>query len=650
MAESLSSISGLISGFNYNDLVDAIIAQARQPAVRMESELKGIQARSNALSNWRGLLDTLRNASSKLSGGTPFDVTNATITTLAGNRANATVTTNPGVASQSFTLQVNTLAQAEKLSSAGQATSNTALGLSGTFTLAGQEIVVDAADTLADLRERINALNSGANPTGISASILTVTPGDNRLLLGSAATGQAGINLTDTSGSVLQSLGFLDGNGGKPPSAVVIAGSDARFTIDGVQLTRSSNTITDAIDDLSITLTNDEPGNSTRVSVGRYADTAKAAMKEFVDAYNAVVDFLKQQGTASEGSRPALYGDAALRGVRSSLPNLLLQTIGGAAADLSNVAAAGVNLTRDGKLSFNEATFSNLFETRFQDLRNLFTERLSSSSNELTFSSSGANATEGSYQVEITALATQALLSTNGFSGSYDDGGTPDQISFTDTWRGVSSTVELTSGMSSGDIVAALQAAFDQDGMLLDANVSGNEIVITHREYGSRAGITISTTGTGDGSSEPWAADINSPLTAFGTDISGTIGGHAATGSGQTLVGNSGFDSAGITVRYSGSSLGEIGTVTLGIGAGERIERLMDSYLRSNTGTIDQKLGAWETRRASLTDRINALDARLEFRRAVLLANFLKMESSIAALRQQSSSLLGLSNIPSGKS
>ncbi len=640
MTTPLSSISGLMSGFNYADLVDAIIAQARMPAARMEAERAALESKATAIGVYRGHLETLRTAATALSNGTAFDAISATTSVFSGSRALATASATPGAAAGSFLLEVQQMAKAEKLTTTAQ-DATTPLGQTGSFTINGRIVTLTASDTLSTLRDRINAANTGATPSGVTASILTVAPGDQRLILTSSATGAAGMTLADTDGTILQDLGLLDAGGAKLASATIVAGSDALFTIDGFAMTRSSNQITDVIDGVSLTLTGEEAGAVTRIDVGRYAEAAQGAMQRFVDAYNGLVDFLKQQGTVG-ATRPPLYGESMLRATRSALPQLLLQTVGGAAADLATVASAGVSLTRDGRLTFDSATFTTAFNTRYDDLRSLFSEQRSATGAGLTFVSSGAHATSGTHQVEITAVATRASILSTGFSGVYDDGGTADLVTITDTLTGRSATVTLVTGMDSQAIEQAIQSAFQADGVNLTVSRDGDDIRLSHGAYGSSAGISVTVQGTGDGANELWATDQS----ATGTDVSGTIGGALATGSGQTLVGSSGAV-AGLTVSYTGDTTGAVGTITLGVGAGSRVVRLLDDYLQSGNGLVAEKLAGMDRRVDALTNRITALDARLEQRRAVLLQTFFQMESSIARLRQQSSSLTRFSTTSS---
>jgi len=637
MTSPLSSISGLISGFNYRDLVDAIIAQARVPADRWEAQSSANTAQTTALNTYRGLLDKVRTAAKTLRTGTAFDAMSTTTSVLSGTRAIASATADATATAGSYQIKVDQLAKAEKLAGTIGRDAATALGAAGTFTVNGQTVTVAATDTLTTLRDSINALNSGATPTGVTATILTVAPGDARLILTSAKSGAAGIALADTLGTTLQTLGFQDINGAELSGSVLVNGADALFRVDDIPLTRTSNVVTDAITGVTLTLTADDVGAVTNVQVDRFLDAARTSMQGFVDAYNGLVAFLKAQGTASTSSTPPLYGQSVIRTARAQLPSLLLEAVGGAAADLATVGQAGLSLTRDGTLTLDSAKFDDAFKNRQGDLRTLFTEQRTATGAGLSFVSSAQTATGGARAIDITAIATKATLSTTGFAGTYDAGGTADGVTVTDTNSGRTTTVALTTGMSTADIVLALQTAFDTDGLNLTATQVGNEIQLDQLNFGLGAGIGLAFTGLGDGAAEAWSADTS----AAGTDVAGTIGGFAATGMGQLLVGTSGTDAEGLTVQYTGLTIGAAGSINLSLGAGARIERLLDQFLNTGSGLIDSKVSALDTSNARLATRVSALDARLERRRAVLLANFLQMETAIARLKQQSTSLLG---------
>jgi flagellar capping protein FliD len=116
------------------------------------------------------------------------------------------------------------------------------------------------------------------------------------------------------------------------------------------------------------------------------------------------------------------------------------------------------------------------------------------------------------------------------------------------------------------------------------------------------------------------------------------------------LVGNVGTAAAGLTVQYAGSAPGAAGTITLALGTGALVERVLDSYVQVATGSITRRESSLHDRSDSLGARASNMEARLEQRRAALMRKFVAMESSIARLQTQAKSLSGLNKFGDGNS
>jgi len=650
MTTPLTSISGLISGIDTTTLVDAIIAQGRAPAVRMEAQETAIKNQQATITAYRAALGNLQSAAAALQDGTAFGGTSISAALTTGTRLLANATGSATAVPGQYQLKVSSLAAAEKLGSGTVANATTALGYAGSFTVNGQAVTVSATDTLTNIRDRINALNSGTNATGVTASILTVSATDSRLVLTSGKTGAAGATLVDTSGTILQSLGYLDNTETKLAGAILSPGSDAHFSLDNIPFVRTSNTVDDAIPGVTLSLLAAEDGATTTLNVTRDSAGATQAVQAFVTAYNNLIQFVQSQGTVTTSgnttSTPALFGDSLIRGIRSGLPQRILQSVLGAPADLATAASVGLSLTRDGRLSLDSTKFTTAFENRRSDVTALFGESRSATGANTSFVTSGSAQTSGTWAVNITQAATAAALLTTGFNGTYDAGITPDTLTLTDTNSGRSAQIQLTTGMTTSDIVLAIQSAITANGLTIDVSASGNDISLTQQNFGSQAGISFSVSGLGDGASEAFAASGS----ASGTDVAGTIGGFAATGTGQLLVGNANTTVAGLTARYTGNATGNAGDITLGLGTMTGIKRFLDSYINSGSGLLDQRTTQLASRNATLVQRVSDIDGALARRRLVLVAQFSAMEATIASLRQQSASLLGASASTSSSS
>ena len=284
-----------------------------------------------------------------------------------GGRTLFTASAATGARPGSYQIEVVSLARAQKLGSTPVADAAAALGVTGDIALNGATVSVADTDSLGAIRDKINAANTGATPTKVSASILTVGPGDSRLILTSDVAGTTGIAHADASGNVLASLG-LSGGG-----EVLVAGADAVVKIDDIAVTRATNVIADAIPGVTLTLQAEEPGTKALLSLGRDTAAGSAAAKAFTDAYNAVGTFLREQQTAG-ATPPPLYGDSTLRLTRSSLSRGLLGLIGGDLANPTTGCLAGFSLSKTGSLSVDETKFAAALSGGTDELRSLFAD------------------------------------------------------------------------------------------------------------------------------------------------------------------------------------------------------------------------------------------------------------------------------------
>src|SRR5689334_15914871 len=175
MADPISSISGLASGVQWRDLVDQIMAaETSQKLTPVTDKKDAEQKRFDAWGSFSSLVATFRDSVKGLRDGSAF----GTFTVDGGKSgssgralvsATASATATPG----NYTVEVDDVARANKLSGNIVASATTALGLSGEFAVNGKVVTVGATDTLSQIRDKINAVNAGGSPSGVSASVLS---------------------------------------------------------------------------------------------------------------------------------------------------------------------------------------------------------------------------------------------------------------------------------------------------------------------------------------------------------------------------------------------------------------------------------------------------------------------------------------------
>ena len=212
MATSTNLVSGLSSGFDWRTMVDQLIAIDHRQIDLVATKQTDY---SDKLVEWQGVntkLLALKTAASALGAEDAFNLFKTATTSNTSTAASNILTVSTSLAASMgiYNILVNQIARAEKISSDSYSTKDTALSLSGDILISGKVVNVVATDTLANIRDKINAANTGSNPSRVTASIIQHTSTDYHLVLTSNDTGSAGINILEgSSDNLLQGMGFI---------------------------------------------------------------------------------------------------------------------------------------------------------------------------------------------------------------------------------------------------------------------------------------------------------------------------------------------------------------------------------------------------------------------------------------------------------
>jgi flagellar hook-associated protein 2 len=491
---------------------------------------------------------------------------------------------------------------------------------------------VGASDTVQTMLERINDATSGFG-AGARQATASIVGGRVVLTDGTGGDSQLAYSLTATraaSGETL-SLGrtttFTTGR-----ARELVAGSDAKVTIDGVALQRSSNTITDAIAGVTVNLQQAEAGTTIQLDVARDAESIRNSVNAVAQAYNAILKFVGDQRAIGQ----PLSGSGPLRAAMSSLTSTLLTGVTGATGTYSRPAIAGLALQKDGTLALDAAVFDAALATSYNDVARLFQTGGSATHSDVVFSFSTDRTQAGTYAVNITTAATTPSVTGTGFSGTYADDGTPDTMSITDATSGVTASIALANGDTTETIVNKLNALFGANRMNAAASADGTNIVLSGTQYGSSAKVTVAYTAGGTDATAQLgiAAGIYA-----GVDVAGTIGGLAAIGSGRSLTGATGGPTEGLAVKYNGTATGAMGTVTFMQGAAGALYIAADAIARSGDGAVANQQESIQRTITSLTARADTIQQMLDRRRDLLVKQYTAMEAAIGRIQAQGTAL-----------
>jgi len=221
------------------------------------------------------------------------------------------------------------------------------------------------ATSLTDVRD---AINNAA--IGVTASIIEVSTGSYSLMVKSPEGAENAMRITTSlSGAAVDVMKYDPENTGSfaDTASEVVSASDAAFTIDGIAVTRSSNTITDLFSGVTLQLDNVSSSDmgTNQVISSRYSETdALATLETIVSEINYLLSFLKEQskpGANGEDGGP-LHGDHFIRYTENKIKNLTSTAIAGYDDDEIYLSSFGVVTELDGTLSIDETRFREYFD------------------------------------------------------------------------------------------------------------------------------------------------------------------------------------------------------------------------------------------------------------------------------------------------
>jgi len=347
--------SGIGSGLDIQGLVAQLVAaEGRPQSVRLDTEEARLQSKLSAVGSLTSALDALQTSFESLSD--PDTFTGRTISLSSPDFVAATATSSAAPAS--YAVEVQQLASAQRLVSAPVATADTIIG-TGTLALslgaASFSVDIDGSNnTLTGIKDAINASTSN---TGIIATIVTGVAGAQLILAGSETGAANQIVVTASGGDGgLVPLTYDPGNGITNLTELEAA-VDASALIEGILVTGATNTISDAIEGVEISLLDvNAPGETSIVSVDFDRDAAKAAVGKFVEAYNGLIDMVTAatRYDPESGTAGPLLGDTGLRNILFQLRREMGRIGVGAPGSFGTLSELGITAEFDGKLSIDD--------------------------------------------------------------------------------------------------------------------------------------------------------------------------------------------------------------------------------------------------------------------------------------------------------
>lgn len=410
--------TGSGTGLDYSALIEAKVAARLTRADKLDVKIEANEAKAAAYENLQSLLQTLASGIDGLRNRSAATGASSNLfsemTAYLSNDDALAVTADEDAEAGTYSVVVQQLATKHKIGGSATASRTDALGLSGSFSLSAGDgtttaITIDSDDSLIDVKD---AINEQTATTGVAASIIQVSQGGYKLILTSSDTGEE-ISLTDGGDGVAQSLGLLDASGNIAEE--LTAAQNAVISVDGVEITRSSNIIDDAIDGLTFNLYEADAGETISVEIATDLAQIKTAITGFVESYNAYREFVLTQqtltddGAVSEDS--ALFSDTLLKTINTQVYQALNATVDFDGEKLSITNLLGVSFNSDNTLSIDENALNSALTDNLDKVKALLGLTMTASSSQMSLLRYNTQADSLSFTLDIDVAADGTLNS-----------------------------------------------------------------------------------------------------------------------------------------------------------------------------------------------------------------------------------------------
>jgi flagellar hook-associated protein 2 len=356
---------GVGSGLDVATLVEQLVAAKKAPQQnQITNQAQTANTQLSGLGQVSAALSALQSAMASISDGSAFSAHSVSSSDTDILNATATGTAVAG----SYKIEVTQLASALKASSGAFTDSSTTVG-TGTLTIAvgGQtmNLSIDASNnSLASIRD---AINKASDNPGVSATIVNGTDGAHLVLSGTRTGAANGFTVSSSGGDGgLAALNYDASASSGNNLTVINAASDALYTIDGLAANSAGNSISSAIDGLTLNLST--LGTST-VTVADDPSKATSALTNLVNTYNSFVGIYQNLTKYDPTTKVAgaMIGDATLNSINSTLSRII-----GGSANGTTLSSIGISLQVDGTLKLDSDKLSAALSDGGKQVSDLF--------------------------------------------------------------------------------------------------------------------------------------------------------------------------------------------------------------------------------------------------------------------------------------
>ena len=523
---------GLGSGVLTNDLVEKIVGAERESSdKRLERDEKILDAKITGYGEIKSLASTLQSATSALSLPSTAGSTTASSSDESILTTEASIFAEPGT----YSVEVLNTAKAHSVVTDAYSSIDEIIG-TGEIQITFGEITYDGSGdflsqdidptkggpsiTIDDSNKTLSGLRDAINDAGIGAKASIINDGSGyRLVITSEDTGAKSamrIMTLDDTGAVattgLSSIAFNEVQNGASTLTQTAKGEDALLKANGLTITRESNTIEEVVPGVILNLLSADVGKAISIVVAPDTAGIQEKIQDFVNAYNDFKKFSDELTSYNSETDQAglLLGDSTLRSIQTQVRNMISQPIDGlTGTKYRSLTELGVNTdrTNDFLLEFSPSVFSKALREERESVVSILAKSGDAQDAQIRYVNDSVNTKPGTYDVEVTQLATQAIYEGGSVAGlDFSSSVVIDDSNnnFTINLNGKNEAITLTSGSYATGEELAKQIGFQINSNETYKKFSYNATVeydaiaknfsITSNKYGEDSKVSFTST------------------------------------------------------------------------------------------------------------------------------------------------------------
>ena len=403
------------SGMNNSEIITSLVDAERVPALeRIEKNENSTKNKISAygvlksdISAFRDIIRDIKSSNAASHVGSSSNTTIAKFSTT-GTTGSDNVDSTLVVSSLATTHTLVTGAYNNSGSTVGEGsltidfgTWSTTSSANDTFTANSNSaitVTTSASTTLTQLRDSINNATDNAE-----ASILYNGTGYVLVIKGESGASNE-VRVTPSEGSSATLTNNFSYTASTKNLTQTVDGTDASFTVDGIAMTRSTNTISDLFNGYTLEL---EATSSSAINISstQNLDNITALLSNFIDAYNAIYTNITEMSGAAfseDESTGPLAGDSLARSIQRELRSYTTKSLSGYEGGPYSMSLLGVQTNRDGSLTLNTSVLKNSFAAAPKIVDAIFKNQLISDNAEVEVTSIGTDTKPGSYAITKT--------------------------------------------------------------------------------------------------------------------------------------------------------------------------------------------------------------------------------------------------------